>query len=264
MDSQSEPLIRTDTANAWLSVGLVITGLVLLVFGNNDMAKPWKFAGSDVSDTANAVGVAILIAAITQYYTDFRVRSKFYLDVSDHIVANETLRESGIVKFFRDSKSCLPSKLIEASKSLDVGVTYSDRVLKDNIGSITKKAGVIKVRIFCSDGDNADVKNAISFNTGLTNEEIDSEYRKLTRIVEELKRNGVDVEIHKQLSIPHYSFYVIDESYYFLTMSTFASRRATVPLFQADKSSPLAGLIREDITNIIALDPQLVSEDKNG
>lgn len=105
MDPQSEPLVRTEAANMRLTVILIIASLVLLVFGNNDMSKDWKFAGSDISDTLNAVGIAVLIAAITQYYTDFSVRSKFYKDVSDHIVSNETLRESGIVKFFRDSKS---------------------------------------------------------------------------------------------------------------------------------------------------------------
>jgi len=253
MDSQSEPLVRTNEANMWLTVILVISGLVLLVFGNNDMAKQWKFAGSDVRDTANAIGVAVLIAAITQYYTDFRVRSKFYKDVSDHIVSNETLRESGIVKFFRDSKACLPTKLIESCKTLDIGVTYSDRFLKDNIGSIVPKAGVIKIRLFCCDADDDEVRKVISFNTGLSDEDIVAEYRKLTRIIDELQRQRVEIEIFKQKTLPHYSFYIIDESYYFLTMSTFASRRATVPLFQAERSSPLAVLIREDRENVIAL-----------
>lgn len=147
----------------------------------------------------------------------------------------------------------MPARLIESCRTLDVGVTYSDRFLKDNIGTITAKAGIIKVRLFCSDVDDSNIAQIVSSNTGVLIDDLMAEYRKLIRIVEELKSKGVDIEVWKQKAIPHYSFYIIDESYYFMTTSTFASRRATVPLFQAERSSPLASLMREDREHIIAL-----------
>lgn len=251
MDHHAQPLQRTANANAWLTASLIIVSLILLVFGNNDMTNNWKFAGSDVQGTLNNVGLALAIAAITQYYTDFRVRSQFYKDISDNIVANETLRESGIFKFFRDSKTCDPRSLLRVCRRLDIGVTYSDRFLKDHLGLLIKQAGIIKVRIFCCDWTDHEVINLIAKNTGRDIETIRSEFIKLESVVEELNLAGVTIELTKQSTVPHYSFYVIDDQYYFLTMSTFASRRSVVPLFQADYSSPLAELVRDDIAHIL-------------
>ena len=253
MDYQSQPLVRTDSANAWLTAAIIGFSLVLLVIGNNDMTDKWKFAGSDVQDTLNNVGLALAIAGITQFYTDFRVRSRFYKDISDNIIANETLRESGIAKFFRDSKMCDPRTLLQSCTTLEVGVTYSDRFIKDHLGTIVGKADFIKVRLFCCDWKDPDVISLICKNTGLSVEAINAEFQKLELIIEELKSKSVNVEIYKQKSLPHYSFYVIDEKYYFITLSTFASRRSTVPLFQADVSSPLAVLIRDDMAQIAAV-----------
>ncbi|WP_146173258.1 hypothetical protein [Sphingomonas faeni] len=216
------------------------------------MTEGWKFAGAKFDDTLNNIGLALLIAGITQYYTDFRVRSRFYKDVSDNVIANETLRESGILKFFRDSKTCIPAKVLDSAKTLDVGVTYSDRFLKDNIGILVSRAGSIRVRVYCVDADDADVRRLVALNTGFSDDDVRAEYRKLTRIVDDLVSKGVNIELFKQKTLPHYSFYIIDD-YYFLTMSTFASRRATVPLFQMDQSSPLALLIREDRDHVMAL-----------
>lgn len=252
MDSSLEPLARTDNANTKLTVILVVASLTMLVFGNNEMTRHWQIAGTDASGALNNVGLATLIAAITQYYTDFKVRSKFYKDISDHIVANGSLRDSGILKFFEDSKDCIPKKMLKNCNILEVGVTYSDRFLKDNLSHITKHAGKLELRVFHSDLDDPAILQSISQNIGVPKDIILSEYSKLISIIDQIKLSGVNVNCYKNKSMPHYSFYVLDNQNFFLTMSTFASRRSTVPLFQVDHASPIAGLIRDDMQHIIS------------
>ncbi|WP_375196354.1 hypothetical protein [Sphingobium sp.] len=216
------------------------------------MTKNWQFAGGDASDAINNVGLAVLIAALTQLYTDFRVRTRFYQDISDHIVANESLRESGILKFFSDSKLCIPHSVLKHCTKIDVGVTYSDRFLKDNLAHICSRGEQLTVRVFYSDMDDPDVLDIVSKNLSISSDAVKSEYTKLKKIIGQIRDSGVNVLEFKNKSMPHYSFYSTDDNCYFLTMSTFASRRASVPLFQVDQSSAIAELIRQDIQHITA------------
>lgn len=257
MDSSLEPLARTDNANRKLTIILVLVSLVMLVFGNNDMTRNWQIAGTDASGALNNIGLATLIAAITQYYTDFKVRSKFYKDISDHIVANGSLRDSGILKFFEDSKDCIPKSMLKSCNSLDIGITYSDRFLKDNLSHITKHAEKMQLRVFYSDLDDADVLRTISHNIGISESAIFADYKKLSTILDQIERSGVKITRYKNKHMPHYSFYAIDNQHFFLTMSTFASRRSTVPLFQVDQSSPIASLIKDDMQHIISENPEV-------
>ncbi len=216
------------------------------------MTRNWQIAGTDASGALNNIGLATLIASITQYYTDFKVRSKFYKDISDHIVANGSLRDSGILKFFDDSKDCIPRKMLKNCNILEVGIAYSDRFLKDNLSHITRHAGKLELRVFHSDLDDPNVIQTISRNIGVSEENLLSDYKKLQSIIDQIKSSGVIVNCYKNKGMPHYSFYVIDNQNFFLTLSTFASRRATVPLFQVDHDSPIAGLIRDDMQHIIS------------
>lgn len=214
------------------------------------MTSKWQFAGADASDALNNVGLALLIAAITQFYTDFKVRSKFYQDISDHIVANNTLRDSGIVKFFQDSKLCLPHRLFQTCTSLEVGVTYSDRFLKDNISHICGRGEKITLTIFYCDLDDETVLDIVSKNVNRQPDEVKSDFRKLDDIIKQIEGSGVKVFRYKNKCIPHYSFYCFDSNHYFMTMSTFASRKTSVPLFQVDGASCLADMMRQDMQHI--------------
>ena len=60
------PLRRTDGVNLKLTGAICIIALVLLVFGNNAVSKDLQFWGTDLDDLLNNVGLAMLIAAITQ------------------------------------------------------------------------------------------------------------------------------------------------------------------------------------------------------
>ncbi len=250
MDRASEPLVRTDNANSWLTAGLVVVSLIILLFGNNSMTSKWQFAGADASDALNNVGLALLIAAITQFYTDFKVRSKFYKDISDHIVANDTLRDSGIVKFFQDSKLCIPHRLFQTCTNVDIGVTYSDRFLKDNISHIAARGDKITLSIFYCDLEDESVLDLVSKNVGRRREEVKADFEKLDSIITQIENSGVKVFRYKNKCIPHYSFYCFDSNHYFMTLSTFASRRTSVPLFQVDGASCIADMIRQDMQHI--------------
>ncbi|RGP40941.1 hypothetical protein BPTFM16_01236 [Altererythrobacter insulae] len=250
MLDHSQPLVRTDNQNGRLTFWMIIAALILLVIGNNDVTDGVQIVGTDVKGAFLSIGVALLIAAITQHYTDFRVRSAFYKDIADSIVANQTLVNSGILKFYRDSKTCLPEKLLRHARTLDVGMVYSDRFLKDHIGTFEARGGDLKIRIFSPDpSDDATIQN-IAHNTGRSAGDVRREFGKLDDVVSTLEAGGVIIERLYQKTFPHYSFYVIDNTNYFLTMSTFASRRATVPLFQVEQSSPLASLINADIEKV--------------
>lgn len=254
MLDHTQPLIRTDRANTKLTIGMVITALALLIIGNNDVTDGVQFVGIDVKGAFLNIGLALLIAAITQYYTDFRVRSNFYRDVTDSIVANQTLANSGILKFFRDSKTCLPDKLMENVRTLDIGMVYSDRLIKDNIGAIEKRGDELTIRIFCPDQDDEATLQNIAHNVGRSVQQIKREYEKLDSVLETISQHGVIIEKHTQKSMPHYSFYIIDNTNFFITFSTFSSRRATVPLFQVENGSPLADLVLDDIEQLIGVE----------
>lgn len=253
MSDRVPPLARTDSANSYLTLFLIILGMFLLVIGNNAWMEGRQAFGAKATDTVNGIGMAILIAAITQYYTDFRVRGRFYKDIADHIMANETLRDSGIQKFYPDSRDCSPKHLVRTANNLDVGVVYSDRFLKDNFDSIVSRKGRIKIRLFMCNDDNPDCLNIISKNIGIETDVLHVEFSKINGIVKKFRESGVDIDVYKQDTIPHYSFYTFDRANFFLTLSTFASRRAEVPLFQVGPESPLADLINRDLSHILAL-----------
>jgi len=252
MNNRDKPLARTDSANGLFTAFLVIFALLMLLFGNNVATRNLQIFGAKASETLNGIGMAVLIAAITQYYTDFRVRGRFYNDISDHIVANESIRDSGIVKFFEDSRDCSPKSRVRIARQIDLGVTYSDRFLKENHEVLVENKDRVSVRLFMCDGDDENCVDIISKNIGITAEEVGMEFSKINRLVESLKERGVKIEVFKQKSIPHYSFYIFDSSEYFVTLSTFASRRAEVPLIQAASGSPLAELVSRDCAHILA------------
>ncbi len=257
MFDDNQPLVRTDSANQRLTVGLVIVALILLLLGNNIATSQWTFLGNNLNNTLASVGLAIFIASITQFYTDFKVRSKFYRDIADNIVANRTIVDSGIMKFFRDSKMCLPESLLKNVRTLDVGMVYSDRFLKDNIGILEQRGDELEIRLFCPDPNDICVIENIAFNVDRKKEDISGEFEKLKSVITALADKGVKVQKFHQRSIPHYSFYIIDNTHYFLTLSTFASRRATVPLLQVEKGSPIALMIDADIARIRAITSSL-------
>lgn len=250
-NNKSEPLGRVTQANLLYTLALIIFGLVLMVVGNNDAIKDWRVAGGNADDLASNVGLAILIAAATQYYTDFRVRGRFYKDISDHVAANETLRQSGILKYFADSKECSPKSMLHDAKNLDIGVTYSDRFLKDYSEVILNRKDKITVRIFRTDLSDDETLASLAHNNGISKDEIKADGKNLDRAIKVLTDGGIQVSVFNQKFIPHCSFYIIDSLHYFFTISTFASRKATVPLFQTDSSSQIAILISKDIETII-------------
>lgn len=250
MRDQAEPLSRTIVENYRITAFVTLIGMLLLLFGNNAWTQNRQIFGADFGASLNNAGLAVLIACITQFYTDFRVRSAFYKDIFDHIVANDSIRESGIIKFFPDSKQCFVSNMIDRARKIDVGVTYSARFFKDNHSKILTKKAELKIRLFCSDLSDREIKNIICKNIGKSAEEVEFEYEDLMKSVEDLRQSGVSIEIIKQPAMPHYSFYSFDDDNYFLTFSTFASRRAEVPLVQVDKSSCIADLIRKDLAHI--------------
>lgn len=252
VDNPNAPLQRTDGANKWLTYAITVASLVLLVIGNNISIKDIKIIGVDLDDLLNNVGLAALIAALTQYYTDFRVRSLFYKDISDHILNNQSLRDSGIKKFFDDSKQCIPTDYIRNATRIDIGMVYSDRFLKDNIGIFIERANEIDIQVFCPDLNDNEVLAAVALCIGREASEVKYDFKKLIDLISSMKNRGVKIKIYFQKSMPHYSFYAINNEYFFLTLSTFASRRANVPLFQAGGESPLAKLIRDDISHIMA------------
>ncbi len=252
MNTPFGPLARTDKANKSFTVFLVIGSLIMLIAGNNIMTKNWQFLGTDLSGALNNIGLAALIAAITQYYTDFKVRAKFYQDISDNILANGSLRDSGILQFYEDSKDCIARNLIKNCRNLDVGVTYSDRFLKDNLSYITKLGDKLELRIFYSDIHDENVLTTISNNLGIDTNVIKNDFAKLTSVISQIEKSGVRVSKFANKHMPHYSFYTIDNQHFFLTISTFASRRSTVPLFQLDRASSMASLIRDDIQHVIS------------
>lgn len=252
MFDDNRPLVRTDDANQKLTIGLAFIALILLLLGNNAATVKWTFLGNNLNNALASVGLAIFIASITQFYTDFKVRAKFYRDIADKIVANRTLVDSGIMKFFRDSKMCLPESLLKNVRTLDVGMVYSDRFLKDNIGILEGRGSELEIRVFYPYPNDEVVVENIAFNVERTKEEIVAEFEKLDSVISALTDSGVNVHRFHQRSIPHYSFYIIDNTHYFPALGTFASRRATVPLFQVEKGSPIALMIDADIAKIRA------------
>lgn len=246
------PLLRTNGANRTLTFVICIFALILLVCGNNVAVKGYQFWGTDLDDLLNNIGLAALIAAITQFYTDFRVRGAFYSDISDHILANQTLRDSGILTFYGDSRTCLPTDFLRDCQSLDIGMVYSDRFLKDNIGVLESGGSKLKIRVFCPDLSKRSVLKMVSDCISRTPSDVSADFSKLNEVISSLRNSGVEVEVLHMDTMPHYSFYIINAEHYFITMSTFAARRANVPLFQVNKDSPIAKLVRDDMNHIDA------------
>jgi hypothetical protein len=252
MDDIAHPLRRTDSANLWFTAFLVSLGLLMLIGGNNDGTDGVNFAGFDVKGALNNVGLAIIIAALTLFFTDFRVRERFYRDITDHVVANQSVRSARIASFFSDSKTCIPERLLQTATSLDVGMVYSNRLLKDHIGILEDRGKALKIRIFCPDFLDPDVIKSIAFNTSQSDASIVAEYEKLQAVIKSISDAGVTVEYLTQKAMPHYSFYVIDNAHFFFTFGSFASRRTNVPLLQVYPDSAIAKLILGDIKHIVS------------
>jgi hypothetical protein len=238
---------------------LVILSLFLLLLSNSDWFGGKTILGGSVPSLLSNLGFALLIASAFNWLLEHRFKEQFYRDIHNEIISSQSIRDSGIVRIWEDSKVVDYRDLIKSSKIVRIGVTYSDRFIKDYFTSFDAVGSDFKLYVYLSDTDDEKCRNAIAYNTKQNPEAIKGFGEALQNYIAALINKGVDVTVVSQSTLPHYAFISFDDSHHFIIMSTFASRRAEVPVIECTGSGVFPDLLFSDIKEIESCHPQISS-----
>ncbi|VXC81669.1 hypothetical protein [Sphingomonas sp. AX6] len=229
---------------------IIITGLGLLLLGNSNWFDNRTVLTGDVAGLLSNTGFAVLIAAFFNWMLDHKFKEQFYKDIHHEIVASHSIRDSRIIRVWEDSKDVNYRDLIKSAKIMRIGVTYSDRFLKDYLGCFEQARPDLKVIIYLSDTDNKDCAALIASNTNQKPEDIARFGKSTQSYIAALINKDIDIEVFTQRTLPHYAFISFNDDHHFIIMSTFASRRAEVPVLECGEGGVFDSLIKNDLKEI--------------
>lgn len=220
--------------------------MLLIALGNWDQLDDKSFMEGGVQSLFSNIGFSFLLAAVVQWIFDHKFRRIFYEDIRGEVISSQTIFDSGLENIFSNSKNADYGGYIEKSKLVRIGVTYSDRLLKDYFQCFVDNASSIEVRLYVANLANDDCLKAVAFSTKQSEAEVTGFYEAMKRQVSALQDRNVRISVYELPYIPHYSFIAFDRRAYFLTLSTYASRRAEVPTLECE-DGVFKKLIEHDI-----------------
>lgn len=231
----------------WLfTATIVIFGLALLVLANVTAWKDVTLLGGSLPNLFGNIGFAAITLAAFQAVYDHQQREVFFREVRREIAGSESFHLAGSSQVFQDSKRIDFSDIIKESKSIDLGVLYSDKFLKDYQGCLKGRSN-LKITIYHCDPECGWLVAALAGLVRKTPEYITQRLKDLETAASELKSTGTDVELKRHQSLAHYSFERFDGKRTFLNLSTFAGRRADVATFDLPFPGFLSQFVADDI-----------------
>lgn len=227
-----KPFERSRPVGKTITGVIVSAGLIFLVISNSDYLDNVKVLNGDLNDLLSNIGFAVLLAAVFQWIFDTKFKEKFFEDIRSEIISTQSLEKSGLVRVWEDSKKADFSDKIKQASIVRIGVTYSDRFIKDYFNCFVERAGSVKLVVYLSNVDLGECKSAIAFNTKQTEDDVMRFSTSLKDYIAALQSKDVEVDVFAMPSMPHYAFVSFDDKYHYVIMSTFSSRRADVPMLE--------------------------------
>tara|TARA_R110002110_G_scaffold405478_1_gene624656 strand:+ start:89 stop:898 length:810 start_codon:yes stop_codon:yes gene_type:complete len=219
-------------AQRWFLIFIVI-GLLLLLIGNSGYLDSVLIFRAEASNILSNFGFAVIVLAAFQWVFDYKHREKFFRDIQAQIISDQSINKSGIKSVIENSKNIDYTNLILKAKVIDIGVTYSDRFLKDYFNTI-KKNNDLSINIYYCDENSEDLFSAITVMTGQDVSKIQGHYENINSLIEKLKADCVSIKSIRIRAIPKYSFLRFDKNKTFLIPSTFAARQSIVPAIEIE------------------------------
>ena len=236
---------------------IVIIGLLLILAGAVLGHYKIKLAPFDIDlgSIVSNLGSFVALLGLIEWAYDNHVKAKFFDDIFKTIVSNESLRDSGIARFYSSSQEVDWKKVLGASKHTTMCMLYSSRILKDCFDVLCEKAKAgdhLSFAFLQKDGATIEYIDNISKkyeSPGLSKNNIMVNLDEVDELVQKIKSGGQNVKVYEHDSYLKYSFVSCDDGFYII-MNTNSLGRASVPAIKVS-SGPLARFIQKDIEQLL-------------
>lgn len=237
---------KTNCATHIAFLGIVIVGLILIIAGQ---VVEIEVLSISIGPLLANMGAFIAVIGIAQWMYDHFLRQKFFTDVSDTILKSQSVRDSGIVHFSKDSTQTNYDDYILKSERAVFCFLYSTRIIKNNFNALRERgANNLETKI-CHLTPEGHAIQFMSEDTvagsAWSVDHIKIHLSEIDDLVKQIK----NVKIYKHDKILKYSFILFDSDA-FIILSTNSTGRETVPVLHIRKPSPLFAFIERDFDKL--------------
>jgi len=232
--------VLTENISLWIA----IIGLILIVVGN---AFSYKIVKIKLDELVANVGALFLIAGLLQWFFDNRARRGFFDEIKESITGSKSVADSGIVRYYADSKMVDLSDQFLTSDRLIIGVNYSAKLIDSQISSLHNRAKSGKGMHILIVRHNSIAGEFL--RADYNNPDIAAGLNKIRGIVDSFDKDHL-VKIDEINTILRYSFIIFDRCAWII-MGTNAPGRRAVPGFLIQDRSPWFEHFENDVTLLI-------------
>ncbi|MGH9822157.1 MAG: hypothetical protein ACREDR_02700 [Blastocatellia bacterium] len=222
---------------------LMLLGVTLIAVGNSISFEVWKIR---IDHLVSEIGALFLVVGTLHWMFEYGLRREMLKDISDAVLGNEKIGQSGLIDIQIDSKEVREIDHWKRSKSLVIGMHYSDRFFEDHQDVIDQRCmNQLDTTLILIDPTSkaADYLKVSASGTS----SIESSLEKVnTLITESVKKNLHRVKVFEHQRVLRYTFIYTEEAVW-VKLFTNSKGRAHVPALKIQAGSPLFEFFKADI-----------------